>query len=82
MSSPPHAVRRARDRAAGEPGGEPDHHTAPEAHAAPPGLVPHPGGQLVLGLGGLTSCDSTGITFLTITRNHASAPRASRTVGR
>ncbi|MFJ4340588.1 STAS domain-containing protein [Streptomyces sp. NPDC088915] len=57
--------------------GELDHHTAPEAHAALRDLVLRPGLQLVLDLGGLAFCDSTGITFLILARNHALAADAT-----
>ncbi|MFD5110535.1 STAS domain-containing protein [Streptomyces cinereoruber] len=57
--------------------GELDHHTAPEVRAALPGLTPSTGQQLVLDLGGLTFCDSTGITVLIAARNHALAANAT-----
>ncbi|MBB5938950.1 STAS domain-containing protein [Streptomyces zagrosensis] len=57
--------------------GELDHHTAPEIRAALPALSLNPGQQLVLDLGTLTFCDSTGITVLIAARNHALAAEAS-----
>ncbi|WP_328498590.1 STAS domain-containing protein [Streptomyces sp. NBC_00414] len=56
--------------------GDLDHHSAPEVRAALPGLHLHPGQQLVLDLGGLTFCDSSGITVLIAARNHALAAGA------
>lgn len=57
--------------------GELDHHTAPEIRDVLPALSLHPGQQLVLDLGALTFCDSTGITVLIAARNHALAAGAS-----
>ncbi|MGW5624543.1 STAS domain-containing protein [Streptomyces olivaceus] len=57
--------------------GELDHDTAPEARDMVSRLVLRPGGQLVLGLGGLTFCDSTGISILNVARNHALAADAA-----
>ncbi|MFS8204160.1 STAS domain-containing protein [Streptomyces sp. CWNU-52B] len=57
--------------------GELDHHTAPDVRAALPGLDLRPGRQLVLDLGGVTFCDSTGITVLIAARNHALAAGAT-----
>lgn len=57
--------------------GELDHLTAPEVRAVLPGLVLRPGQQLVVDLGSLTFCDSTGITVLIAARNHALAARAT-----
>ncbi|MFD3457643.1 STAS domain-containing protein [Streptomyces sp. NPDC058691] len=56
--------------------GELDHHTSPEVRAALPGLGLRRGRQLVLDLGGLTFCDSSGITTLLAARNHALAADA------
>lgn len=56
--------------------GELDHRTAPEVRAALPGVDLRPGQQLVLDLGGLTFCDSSGITVLIAARNHALAAGA------
>ncbi|MET9771355.1 STAS domain-containing protein [Streptomyces sp. NPDC006415] len=57
--------------------GELDHHTAPEVRDALPALSLRPGQQLVLDLGALTFCDSTGITVLIAARNHTLAAEAS-----
>ncbi|MEU2021383.1 STAS domain-containing protein [Streptomyces sp. NPDC016469] len=57
--------------------GELDHHTAPEVRAVLSGLTPSTGQQLVLDLGGLAFCDSTGITVLIAARNHALAVKAA-----
>ncbi|MEW1994922.1 STAS domain-containing protein [Streptomyces coelicoflavus] len=57
--------------------GELDHHTAREVRAVLPGLTPSPGQQLVLDLGGLTFCDSTGISVLIAARNHAQGANAT-----
>ncbi|MFJ3086810.1 STAS domain-containing protein [Streptomyces sp. NPDC086838] len=57
--------------------GELDHHTAPEVRAALPSLTPSPGQQLVLDLGSLAFCDSTGISVLITARNHALAANAT-----
>ncbi|PSM42576.1 anti-anti-sigma factor [Streptomyces dioscori] len=51
--------------------GDLDHHSAPEVRAALPGLDLRPGQQLVLDLGDVTFCDSSGITVLIAARNHA-----------
>ncbi|MDX3075485.1 STAS domain-containing protein [Streptomyces sp. NPDC088354] len=56
--------------------GELDHHTSPEVRAALPGLGLRRGQQLVLDLGGLTFCDSSGVTALLAARNHALAADA------
>ncbi|MET8412968.1 STAS domain-containing protein [Streptomyces sp. NPDC005195] len=57
--------------------GDLDYHTAPDVTAALPGLDLRPGRQLVLDLGGLTFCDSSGLTVLIAARNHALAAHAS-----
>ncbi|WP_411103094.1 STAS domain-containing protein [Streptomyces sp. cmx-4-9] len=67
---------RTRTTAAGpvvELAGELDHHTAPEVRALLPGLVLGAGQQIVVDLGGVTFCDSSGITVLIAARNHALA---------
>ncbi|MFE9466907.1 STAS domain-containing protein [Streptomyces virginiae] len=51
--------------------GELDHHTAPEARDALPGITLAAGQQLTIDLAGLTFCDSSGITMLLAARNHA-----------
>ncbi|MFG3166007.1 STAS domain-containing protein [Streptomyces sp. NPDC048200] len=56
--------------------GELDFHTADQVRAQLIGLDLPPGGQLVLDLGGITFCDSTGITVLIAARNHALATGA------
>ncbi|MFD3698823.1 STAS domain-containing protein [Streptomyces sp. NPDC058646] len=56
--------------------GDLDHHTAPEVRALLPDVVLAPGQLLVIDLGGLTFCDSSGITVLIAARNHALAARA------
>ena len=57
--------------------GELDHHTAPQVRELLSGLAVEPGQQLVVDLGGLTFCDSSGITALIAARNHALAARAT-----
>ncbi|MFD4635275.1 STAS domain-containing protein [Streptomyces sp. NPDC058284] len=57
--------------------GELDHRTAPDARAALRELDPRSGQQLVLDLGALTFCDSTGITVFIAARNHALAADAT-----
>ncbi|MGW1773451.1 STAS domain-containing protein [Streptomyces sp. NPDC002104] len=57
--------------------GDLDHHTAPEVRAALPALELHPGQQLTVDLGGLTFCDSSGITAIIAARNHALAAEAT-----
>ncbi|MFG2596190.1 STAS domain-containing protein [Streptomyces sp. NPDC048462] len=56
--------------------GELDHHSAPQVRAMLPGLDIGPGQQLVVDLGGLTFCDSSGITVLIAARNQALARNA------
>ncbi|MFD7087882.1 STAS domain-containing protein [Streptomyces sp. NPDC059896] len=75
-----HLTFRSRITTAGaviELTGELDHHTAPEVRAALPGLGLRAGRQLTLDLGGLTFCDSTGITVLIAARNHALAANST-----
>ncbi|MGC4983889.1 STAS domain-containing protein [Streptomyces sp. DT193] len=60
-----------------EPAGALDHRSTPDTRRPLPGLVLSPGRQLVIDLGRLTFCDSTGITFLIAARNHAPATDAS-----
>lgn len=57
--------------------GELDHHTAPEIRGVLRALHLNPGQQLVLDLGALTFCDSTGITVLIAAHNRALAAEAS-----
>ncbi|MFD8735991.1 STAS domain-containing protein [Streptomyces sp. NPDC059618] len=54
-----------------------DHHSAPDIRRLLPALGLRPGQQLVVDLGHLTFCDSTGITVLIAARNHALAADAS-----
>ncbi|MER5382947.1 STAS domain-containing protein [Streptomyces sp. NPDC002688] len=56
--------------------GELDFHTADQFRTTLASLGLQPGRQLVLDLGGLTFCDSTGITVLIAARNHALATDA------
>ncbi|MER5427565.1 STAS domain-containing protein [Streptomyces sp. NPDC002588] len=56
--------------------GDLDHDTVGDFRAALPGLGLRAGQQLVLDLGGLTFCDSSGITVLIAARNHALAADA------
>ncbi|MFJ7419078.1 STAS domain-containing protein [Streptomyces uncialis] len=75
-----HLTVRTRSTAAGPVvavAGELDHLTAPEVRAVLPGLALGPGQQLVVDLGSLTFCDSTGITVLLAARNHALAAQAT-----
>ncbi|MFD8611629.1 STAS domain-containing protein [Streptomyces sp. NPDC059631] len=51
--------------------GDLDHDSAPQVRDALADLDLHPGQQLVVGLGALTFCDSSGITVLIAARNHA-----------
>ncbi|WP_328333503.1 STAS domain-containing protein [Streptomyces sp. NBC_00455] len=57
--------------------GELDHHTAPDVRGALTGLALNAGQQLVLDLGGLTFCDSTGLTVMIAARNRALAADAT-----
>ncbi|MFF2433169.1 STAS domain-containing protein [Streptomyces sp. NPDC058107] len=57
--------------------GELDRHTASDVRAALLELDLGAGQQLVLDLGRLTFCDSTGITVLIAARNHALAADAA-----
>jgi anti-sigma B factor antagonist len=71
---------RTRTTTAGpviEVSGELDHHTAPRIRELLPRLPIEEGQQLVLDLGGLTFCDSSGITVLIAARNHALSTRAT-----
>ncbi|MDJ0380395.1 STAS domain-containing protein [Streptomyces sp. G-G2] len=54
-----------------EVAGDLDHHSAPEIRTLLPTLVLDEGQQLLLDLGGITFCDSSGITVLLAARNHA-----------
>lgn len=63
--------------AAVEVSGELDHHTSSQVRDILPALPLGPGQQLLIDLGGLTFCDSTGITILIAARNHALAARAT-----
>lgn len=60
-----------------EVAGELDHHTAPQIRDALPNLPLQEGHQLLLDLGGLEFCDSTGITVMIAVRNHALAAHAT-----
>nr|WP_168723391.1 STAS domain-containing protein [Streptomyces sp. SAT1]ANO41962.1 anti-anti-sigma factor [Streptomyces sp. SAT1] len=51
--------------------GDLDHDSAPQVRDALADLDLHPGQRLVVGLGALTFCDSSGITVLIAARNHA-----------
>ncbi|MER7042923.1 STAS domain-containing protein [Streptomyces microflavus] len=57
--------------------GDLDHHTTPQVRTALGKLNLLAGQQLVLDLGALTFCDSTGITVLIAARNHALAANAT-----
>ncbi|NDZ78249.1 STAS domain-containing protein [Streptomyces sp. SID10853] len=57
--------------------GELDHRTAPTVRAALLELDLCPGQQLVIDLGFVTFCDSSGITVLIAARNHALAAHAT-----
>lgn len=54
-----------------------DHHTAPQTRDILPALPLQEGQQLLLDLGGLEFCDSTGITVMLAARNHAPAANAT-----
>ncbi|MFD5142095.1 STAS domain-containing protein [Streptomyces sp. NPDC058401] len=56
--------------------GELDHHTAPDVSATLARLDLGTGRLLVLDLGGLTFCDSSGITVIIAARNRALAAHA------
>ncbi|MFG2308685.1 STAS domain-containing protein [Streptomyces sp. NPDC048566] len=74
-----HLILSTHHHAAGsviELTGELDFHSADQVRAQLAGLVLPPGGQLVLDLGGITFCDSTGITVLIAARNCALATGA------
>ncbi|MFD4033270.1 STAS domain-containing protein [Streptomyces sp. NPDC058637] len=57
--------------------GDLDHHSAPDVRTALLATDLQPGRQLALDLGGLTFCDSSGITVLIAARNHALAANAT-----
>jgi anti-sigma B factor antagonist len=57
--------------------GELDFHTSPQAHQVLRDLPLQPGQQLVLDLGGLTFCDSSGLTVLVAAHNRTQSLRAS-----
>ncbi|MFD9618298.1 STAS domain-containing protein [Streptomyces virginiae] len=57
--------------------GDLDHHSAAQVRGLLSELAVEEGRQLVIDLGGLTFCDSSGITVLIAARNHALAARAS-----
>lgn len=57
--------------------GELDHASAPGIRDLLPGLAIEQGQQLVVDLGGLTFCDSSGITVLIAARNVALAARST-----
>jgi anti-sigma B factor antagonist len=57
--------------------GDLDHHSAPEVRDLLPTLAIEPGRQLVVDLGAVTFCDSSGITVLLAARHHALAARAT-----
>jgi anti-anti-sigma factor len=68
-----------RDAATGpvlEVVGELDYASADELRTVAAGLVLSPGQRLVIDLGGMEFCDSSGITALLAARNHAMAARA------
>ncbi|NJP65611.1 STAS domain-containing protein [Streptomyces spiramenti] len=56
-----------------EVGGDLDYATAPALRAAVKALTPTAGQMLLLDLGGLTFCDSSGIAVFVAARNHAAA---------
>ncbi|MEU0160821.1 STAS domain-containing protein [Streptomyces sp. NPDC006261] len=56
--------------------GELDHTTAPQLRDVLTELTLQPGQRLVLDLAGMEFCDSSGITALIVSRNHAHAARA------
>ncbi|MCY0929064.1 STAS domain-containing protein [Streptomyces sp. H27-H1] len=60
-----------------EMAGELDHHSAPQVSEILRGLTIDAGQQLLVDLGGLTFCDSSGITVLIAARNHAVAAHAA-----
>ncbi|MFI7382568.1 STAS domain-containing protein [Streptomyces sp. NPDC049813] len=53
--------------------GDLDHDTAPQLRAVLPSVVVRPGGRLVLDLGAMPFCDSSGISALIAAHNHAHA---------
>ncbi|WP_371483181.1 STAS domain-containing protein [Kitasatospora sp. NBC_00315] len=56
--------------------GDLDFHSAPRVREALADLRLAPGGRLVLDLGGLTFCDSSGISVLVAAHNHTQGLRA------
>ncbi|MYS10557.1 anti-sigma factor antagonist [Streptomyces sp. SID6041] len=75
-----HLTVHTRTTASGpviELAGELDHHTAPQVREAVLSLSLRAGQQLVIDLGALSFCDSTGITVLIAARNHALASGAN-----
>ncbi|MGC5533535.1 STAS domain-containing protein [Streptomyces sp. SR-10] len=56
--------------------GELDHATAPQVREVLTALALQPGQRLVLDLGGMEFCDSSGLTALIVARNHAHAAHA------
>ncbi|MGC5341985.1 STAS domain-containing protein [Streptomyces sp. DT24] len=56
--------------------GELDYHSAPQARDVLSTLRMAPGQRLLLDLGGLTFCDSSGISVMIALRNHALAARS------
>ncbi|MFF1542249.1 STAS domain-containing protein [Streptomyces sp. NPDC058291] len=57
--------------------GELDHHTAPQLTQALDGVPFAPGAPLVIDLGGVSYCDSTGITVLVTAYHRAEAAGCS-----
>ncbi|MFE1228743.1 STAS domain-containing protein [Streptomyces sp. NPDC058745] len=70
-------IRTTATGAVMELAGDLDHHTAPEVRDALPQIDLRRGQQLVLDLGAITFCDSSGITVLIAARNHALAAGAA-----
>ncbi|GAA3020535.1 STAS domain-containing protein [Streptomyces fulvorobeus] len=60
--------------------GELDHTTAPQLRDLLATLTLQPGQRLVLDLGRMQFCDSSGITALIVARNHALAAQADITL--
>ncbi|MGW7091941.1 STAS domain-containing protein [Streptomyces sp. NPDC054874] len=56
--------------------GELDHTTATQVRDVLTALALQPGQRLVLDLGGMEFCDSSGLTALIVARNHAHAAHA------
>ncbi|AQU70074.1 STAS domain-containing protein [Streptomyces niveus] len=57
--------------------GDLDHHITPQVLNVLPELDLRPGQQLVIDLGGITFCDSTGISVLIAARNHTLSANAT-----